>query len=53
MDNAFRYVRDYGITTSLQYPYTGITNACALGSSSSPYSIKESKIIYSDCSALV
>lgn len=52
MDNAFRYVRDHGIATTAYYPYQAATSTC-MSVSPSPFSIKTSKILYSDCTALV
>jgi len=54
MDNAFRYVIDYGITLGSSYPYQQKTgSSCQYSRRMSLYSIKSSKIIYGDCSALV
>lgn len=35
MDNAFKYVKDHGITTESAYPYTGTDNSCTYKGSSS------------------
>lgn len=53
MDSAFRYVINNGITTNSFYPYQATTNSCSFQKTTmQSYSIKSSKIIYNDCSAL-
>lgn len=53
MDSAFRYVISNGITTNSFYPYQATTNSCSFQKTTmQSYSIKNSKILYNDCSAL-
>lgn len=57
MDNAFRYVINNGLTLSSLYPFSStsstISSSCKYSRLTMPsYSIKSSKIIFNDCSAL-
>ena len=54
MDNAFRYVINNGITVSSLYPYQYRTNTCQYDQKEMKpsFTIKTSKIIFSDCAAL-
>jgi KDEL-tailed cysteine endopeptidase len=54
MDNAFRYVIDYGVALESQYGYVGTSGSCKYRADTmKAYSISRSTIIYNDCPGLV
>ena len=52
MDNAFKYVKDNGLTTSDQYPYKGVDQACAYKGTSSIKVTGFTDVPANNCAAL-